>query len=259
MNEGALRMQQSKEYKVSSLAKAVHVLEAFSVKTPELGVSEIAQMLSYHKSTVFNILSTYEKLGYVAQNAQTGKYYLDLKLLHFTYVINSHMGFKKFFQEPMTKIAQMVGEVCYLGVPHEHSVLYIDAAFPQVGSNFRSITGETAPMYCTGLGKAMLAFLPPEEQEQVLALPRIKYTDYTITELSALKENLDEIRRNGFAVDNMEHEFGIRCVAVPVFGADQRLVAAVSVSGPSLRFDPVSIMRAYQTINELVQPLQMRL
>ena len=252
-------MDQPTDYKVSSLAKAVRVLEAFSVKTPELGVSEIAHMLGYHKSTVFNILSTYEKLGYIAQNPETGKYYLDLKLLHFSYIINSHMGFKKFFQEPMMKIAQTVGEVCYLGVPHEHSVLYIDSAFPQAGSNFRSITGETAPMYCTGLGKVILAFLPPEEQEQILALPREKYTDYTITELNALKENLDEIRRNGFSVDNMEHEYGVRCVAVPVFGVDHQLIAAVSVSGPSLRFDPVSIMRAYQTINELIQPLQMKL
>lgn len=251
--------QEEKEYKVKSLAKAVRVLEAFSVKTPEMGVSEIAQMLDYQKSTVFNILSTFEDMGYVAQNPQTGKYYLGLKILHFGYIVNSHLDFKRVFQEPMNRIAQTVGEVCYMGVPHDGLVLYMDAAFPSNGGNFRSITGETAPMYCTGLGKAMLAFFSEEAQKHIFEMPRVRYTDYTITELSALKDNLAEVRRNGFSVDNMEHEYGIRCVGVPVFGADGHVVAAVSVSGPSLRFDPVSIMRAYQTISETIQPLQNKL
>ena len=87
-------------------------------------------------------------------------------------------------------------------------------------------------MYCTGLGKAMLAFLPEDERELILREPRVKYTDNTIVEESILRENLDEVRKNGFSVDNMEHEFGIRCVAVPVFGVNRDVVAAVSVSGP---------------------------
>ena len=250
---------QTNECKVKSLAKAMHVLECFSVKAREMGVSEIAQQLGYQKSTVFNILSTFEDLGYVEQNPQTGKYYLSLKIMHFSYIVNSHLDFRRMFQEPINQIAHEVGEVCYLGIPYDRKVLYLDSAFPQGGGNYRSIAGETAPMYCTGLGKAMLAFLPEDERELILRQPRVKYTDNTIVEESILRENLDEVRKNGFSVDNMEHEFGIRCVAVPVFGVNRDVVAAVSVSGPSLRFDPVSILHNYQTIARIIQPLQYRL
>lgn len=252
-------MISAKEYKVKSLAKAMRVLECFSVKAKEMGISEIAQQLGYQKSTIFNILSTFQDLGYVEQNPQTEKYYLSLKIMHFAYIVNSHLDFRRLFQEPLNQIAHEIGEVCYLGIPYERKVLYIDSAFPQGGGNYRSITGETAPMYCTGLGKAMLAFLPEAEREKILAESRVKFTDNTITDLSILLENLEEVRKNGFAVDNMEHEFGIRCVTIPVFGVNGEVMAAISVSGPSLRFDPVTILNHYQTIMRIIQPLQYRL
>lgn len=257
--KGWILMQQTVEYKVKSLAKAVRVLECFSVQNPEMGVSEIAHTLNYQKSTVFNILSTFEELGYVSQNVQTGKYYLSLKILHFSYIVNSHLDFRRVFQQPINQIAQEIGEVCYLGIPHDRRVLYLDAAFPQSSSTYRSIMGETAPMYCTGLGKALLAFLPEEERQSILAEPLEKFTDYTITDLMALTENLDEVRRNGFSVDNMEHEYGIRCVAVPVFNSERKVVAAVSVSGPSLRFSPVAVLHAYEVIQDKLQALQYKL
>lgn len=105
----------------------------------------------------------------------------------------------------------------------------------------------------------MLAFLPEDEIEVALALPRTKYTSYTIVERTALLENLEEIRRSGYAVDNMEHEYDIRCVAIPVFNSERRLVATVSVSGPSLRFDPASITKFYNTLTEVIQPIQVQL
>ena len=247
------------ESKVKSLAKAMRVLECFSVKNPELGVTEIAQMLSVQKSTVHNILSTFEELGYVSQNAQTDKYSLGLKMLRFSYIINSHLDYREIFLPYIHRIAQEMNEVCYLGIPYGASVLYLEAAYPSSGANTRSITGETAPMYCTGLGKAMLAFLPEEEREAVIQSPKEKCTDCTILDPGVLRDNLEEVRVNGFAVDNMEHEYGVRCVAVPVFGADNRLVAAISVSGPSPRFDPATVVRAADTLQRIIKPLQHRL
>lgn len=246
------------DLKVKSLGKAMRVLEAFSIKTPELGVSEIAKMLGYQKTTVFNILSTYQALGYVGQNTETGKYYLSLKLLHFGYIINNHLSINKVLKEPISRISSLLGEVCFLGVPHDHCVLYMDAAFPQ-NSTFRSMPGETAPMYCTGLGKAMMAFLPENELEQVLALSRTSYTASTIVAREALIEELKIIKRRGYAVDNMEHEYGVCCVAVPVFNSNQQLVAAVSVSGPSLRFDQDTIVKIYHTLTEILTPFHAQL
>lgn len=247
------------EYKVKSLAKAMKVLECFTVQEPELGISDIARKLELQKSTVHNILSTFERMGYVAKNAQTEKYSLGLKMLSFGYVINSHMDLRRLFTPCMHQIATEVNEVCYLGIPYGSDVLYLEAVYPQYNSSTRSISGETAPMYCTGLGKVMLAYMPEKDREAILLQPRIKYTDYTITDINVLRDNLEEIRTNGFSTDNMEHEYGIRCVAVPVFGADGRLVASISVSGPSPRFDPMTIVRAAEILRRRIEPMQHKL
>ena len=103
----------------------------------------------------------------------------------------------------------------------------------------------------------MLAFIPEEQAEQVIGDgPLRAYTGCTITDPVVLRHHLAEIRQNGYAVDNMEHEYGIRCVAVPVFNSAGQVTAAVSVSGPSLRFDPETIIRDAQIISGILQPLQ---
>ena len=81
--------------KVSSLVKAMKVLECFSMKNPELGVTEIAKQLGLQKSTVHNILSTFETMGYLIQNPTTGKYSLGVRLLQFSYIVNNQMGYQK--------------------------------------------------------------------------------------------------------------------------------------------------------------------
>jgi DNA-binding IclR family transcriptional regulator len=245
--------------KVKSLAKAMNVLECFSVAEPELGVTEIAQRLGIQKSTVCNILSTFEQMGYVTQNPQNGKYSLGLKMLCFSYIISSHMDLRRVFGPCIQQAARELGEVSYLGVPYGSNVLYLDVAYPDAVSNSRAITGESAPMYCTGLGKAILAFMTKEEREKILQEPLKKFTEYTISNPAVLHDNLEEVQQNGFAIDNMEHEYGIRCVAVPILGVDNRVVAAISVSGPSLRFGPNAIPDIVKKLKEVVQPFQNRL
>lgn len=241
---------------VKSLARAMQVLECFSVEQPELGPSEIAKMLGMQKSTVYNILSTFQKCGYLVKNPQTSKYYLGLKVLHLSYIVNSHHGLRDMFQPYLTRIAQETREVCYFGILDDMEVLYIESTYPSMAQNTRNILGERAPLYCTGLGKAMLAFMPEEQVEKVLQGKMKAYTGCTITDPNVMRDHLEEIRRNGYATDNMEHEYGIRCVAVPVFNSAGRVVAAVSVSGPSPRFDPETIINDAKIISSILQPLQ---
>ncbi len=241
---------------VKSLARAMQVLECFSVEQPELGPSEIAKTLHMQKSTVYNILSTFQKCGYLCKNPQTAKYYLGLKVLHLGYIVNSHHGLRDHFLPYLNQIAQQTHEVCYFGILNDLEVLYLESAYPSGQQHTRNILGERAPLYCTGIGKAMLAFMPPEQAEQVINGPLKAYTGCTICDPAVLRNHLEEIRENGYAVDNMEHEFGIRCVAVPVFNSDGKVFAAVSVSGPSPRFDPETIIRDARMISSILQPVQ---
>lgn len=244
------------DYSVKSLSRALKVLECFSVEQPELGITEIATKLGMQKSTIHNILSTFQQNGYIVQDPKTSKYYLGVKVLHLGYIVNHHLGLRDVFLPYLHKIANAAREVCYLGVLDQQEVLYIEAVYPSGSQQTRNILGERAPLYCTALGKAMLAFMPPERQEAVLSGEFEAFTPYTIISPDRLKVNLEEIRLNGYAVDDMEHEFGIRCVAIPVFSSDRQVMAAVSVSGPSLRFDHTTIAKDAQLITSILQPLQ---
>ncbi len=244
------------EYSVKSVARAMRVLECFSVEQPELGITEIAKMLGMQKSTIFNILHTFEQNGYIVQNPKTNKYYLGFKILHLSYIVNHHLGLRDIFLPYMRTIAETAREICYFGILDHQEVLYIEAVYPSNLQQTRNILGERAPLYCTGLGKAMLAYLPQEQIERVLGGDLRPYTSFTLSDPAMLRSDLDEIRANGYAVDNMEHEFGVRCVAVPVFGANGQVMAAVSVSGPSPRFDHNTLFTDAQLIRSTLQPLQ---
>lgn len=248
-----------KEYKVKSLAKAMRLLECFTSQKPELGITEIANMLDIQKSSVHNMISTFEEMGYVSQNKETGKYYLGVKLLQFSYIINSHMGIRKFFLPYMKQIANELHETVFLGIPHELEVLYIECAYPNESNGGRSIMGERAPMYCTSLGKAMLAYLPEDRLEACAKGVLIRFTEKTCTTSGELIEDINETRRRGYAIDNMEHEYGVTCVGIPVFGNDMRVVAAISITGPSLRFNEETLKRKAKRMQEILKPAQYRL
>lgn len=242
--------------KVSSLVKAMRVLECFSMKDPELGVTEIAKQLELQKSTVHNILSTFETMGYLTQNSVTGKYALGVRLLQFSYIINNHMGYQKFFLPYMEKIADTVHETVFLAIPHDSEVLYLESRQPQDSMGDRKILGEHAPMYCTGLGKALMAFMPQEEQLKHIPDTFVKFTENTLDSKEALLEDLRRIRERGYSIDNMEHEYGVVCIALPVFGHDGAPVAAISISGPSLRLQREAIVQAAVTMKEILGPTQ---
>lgn len=241
-------MQQ--EYPVKSLAKAMRVMECFTLQEPELGVSEISRKLNMLKTTVYNILSTFEMMGYVRQNPRTEKYYLDTRILRMAYVVNNHMGLRDMFLPSLEKIADECGEVCYFGIPQDGEVLYIESVYPSGQARLRNLLGERAPMHCTGIGKAMLAYMNMPDHELSYHTPQ------TICDRKVLQEEMERIRERGYAIDNMEHEMGIKCVAVPVFGADGQVMAAVSVSGPSMRFDEPTIVRHAKVLQQELSPLQ---
>ena len=244
------------KYIVKSLVKAINVVECFSDLHPELGVSEISKMLRLQKSTVFNILCTFEHRGYVTQDPKTSKYHLGLQVLHLGYIVNHHMGLREILQPYLSRIADTTDEICYFGILDQNEVLYIDSAYPNHVSQTRNILGERAPLYCTGLGKAMLAIMSPSEQQAALRMELKPFTNYTLTDCATLQKQIEQIRAQGYAVDDMEHEFGIRCVAVPLFRADGSVFAAVSVSGPSMRFDSDILQRDAQIIQDTIAPLQ---
>ena len=227
----------AEEGKMKSLQKAVEVLNCFTVK-PFLGVTEISEMLGLYKSNVHNILSTFKSMNYLEQDEGTGKYRLGVGIFDLSRALGDRFAITKIAMPYMQEIANITGMRVYLAVPHSDEVIYLEAMYPADSVNLmRSLLGERAKMYCTGIGKAIMANLPEEEIEEYSGRELVPFTENTITEKEALKAELKKIKLRGYAIDNMEHEFGVKCVAIPIFDKYGKVCAAISISGPSLGYD----------------------
>ncbi len=250
---------ETKKVKVNSLKKAIDVLNCFTCK-PKLGVTEISMKLGLNKSNVHNILTTFEAMEYLERDTETGKYQLGLGIFTLSRALGDSFSITKVAQPYMQEMANQTKERVYLGIPHEDEVVYLEACYPaDKMSLMRSLLGERANMYCTGIGKAMLAFLPEEKIEEYSSRPLKAFTENTITDAEELKKELANIRRNGYAMDKMEHEFGITCIGAPIFDKEGNVCAAVSISGPSLRFTAERIPELYRLLKESIQIIGTRI
>lgn len=227
-------MDENVNVKVKSLAKAMKVLECFTVREPELGITQIAEMLQMNKSNVHNIVDTLRQMGYLEQKGNS-KYCLGIKMLEYSFIVNEHLGYPRAVYDILQEISQQSGEIVYFGIPTRDKVLYLYVIHPRARLSampYREILGETAPLYCTGIGKAMLAFLPENEWPERITRERTRFTDMTVTDYNEIIEDLLRSKKRGYSIDDGEREPGIRCVGMPVYDFRNRLVAGVSISGP---------------------------
>jgi len=248
------------EAKVKTLRKSLDVLECFSVSAPELGISEISKQLGLYKSNVHNIVSTFEQCGYIERNPETGKYRLGMKILELAYIINSNLGLHNVIHLPMSALSVEVNEVVYFALPKDPCVIYLEGVYPVNSYSARSMVGVTAEMYCTSLGKAILAYLPPDRAIKAIDEQSMtRHTPNTITDRNVLLDELELTRRRGYSIDNMEHDYGIKCVGVPVFKRDGSLLGAMSISGPSLRFDDQTVEHFAEKLRAYSQKISLRI
>lgn len=228
--------------KVKSLYKAILLLDYFNSSHPERGISELAELSGMLKSSVYNIMSTYEACGIIEKNPKTSQYRLGLKILALSNVLSQDDVFWEIIRPYMEELSQETGETVFLATPYGNNIIYREAAFPNHSISVRAIKGVVAPMYCTSLGKAILSCMDSEHTEQVIAEGMAPFTPYTITEPQEFREEVEKIRLQGYSIDNMEHEYGIKCVGVPIKNGNNQVIGAISLSGPSLRFNDDKIL-----------------
>ena len=221
---------------VQSIDRALSILEVLSDYSKGLGVTEISEKVDLHKSTVYRLLATLIYKGYVVQDAETNKYGITLKLFELGSKKVESMDLLSVSKEYTKKLMESVNEVVHLVVREGSEIVYIDKVEANNTIMMASTIGKRSPMYCTSVGKAILAHLPEKKVKEIWDNSKIvKYTDYTITDFQELKKELEDIRQKGYAVDNEENEMGVRCIGVPIFNRHGKVEAAISISGPAIR------------------------
>lgn len=223
-------------YPVAAVQNAAAILDFLSTQPDETGIAAIAQAVGFPQSTVHRLLDTLCWLGYASRNPATRRYKLGLKLFDLGCVVVDQMGFGRSARQYLEELVSLSGETANLAVLSEDAkVLYIDKVdSPQVLRSGIHI-GYKAPLTCTALGKVLLAWMPEDEAERIIAGGLERRTRNSISDPETLRTTLRRVREDGFAIDDEELMVGIRCVAAPIRNRSGRAVAGLSLSGPSSR------------------------
>jgi IclR family transcriptional regulator, KDG regulon repressor len=240
-----------------SLQKALRILVHLGQNGPELGITQLAAALNLDKATVHRLLNAMEKFGMIERNADNERYRLGLKLHELGTKAVESRTLRTEAHRFLLEMSCRSHETVSLAVPGAGGILCLDRVnSPDTVITVRTNVGAHFPAHCTAVGKAVLAFLPDQEINALLlrnGLPR--FTPSTFTRASVLKENLRQIRQRGYAVDNQELERGLSGVAAPVLLAENRVVAAVGIAGPTLRFRGKDLAQKIALVREMAMKL----
>jgi DNA-binding IclR family transcriptional regulator len=222
--------------------RVVDILETFTWLGSELGVSDISRALDLKKATTHRLLASLRRRGIIAQDPTTRRYRLGMKLWELGTMATNQVDWVDRVKPFLEQLTRSSGETTHLAVLNDGQVLYVDKVESSRSLRMPSQVGRRLPVHCTGVGKALIAYLPDEVLEGLVSRRGLApFTRNTITDLGALKDELALIRNRGFAVDNEEIEEGLVCIGAPIRDHTAHVVAAVSIAGPSSRLRPETI------------------
>lgn len=226
----------------TSLSKGLAILESLANAIAPLGVSEIARRLAVPKSTVHRLLRVLHEFGVVDQR-DDGMYQLGIRMLQLASSAGVSADLRRIVRPHLERLRTETRETAHLGVVADGYVMYIEKVESLQSVRMLSSIGQRNPLWCTALGKALLAFGDAATTTAVLQRmgPDCRRTVNTITTATALNAELKRIRERGYAVDNEELELGLRCIAAPITSDDEVTTLAVSVSGPTNRLTEDSV------------------
>lgn len=215
-----------------------HVIEYLAQSGPT-GLQELSLELELNKSTVHRILNSLICMDYVRQDSETLKYSLSFKFCKISNQILAQNNIIDIARPFIRELAEASGETVHLVQIDGIQAVYIDKV--ESARNvvrLVSMVGKSIPLYCSGVGKAMLADMPDSKILSVWNQSEIqKITEYTITDFSLFQEAIQDIRQKGYALDNEENEPGVRCIAVSLKSFQGKPSYALSISAPKDRME----------------------
>jgi DNA-binding IclR family transcriptional regulator len=217
--------------KLTSLDKSLKVLDALTKSPQGLTVAQLSAELGFPSSTIHHMLSTFREHDYVAQNTETKKYLLGFKFLTVGSVILDNLDVRRVSYHHLRKLQQQIREAVHLSILRDGQVTYIDKVQQTDGLGLATFVGFSTDPHAAAGGKILLCELPAEKVRAIYRKrPLKKYGKNTITNMDVLLAELENVRKQGYAIDDEEYYEGVRCVAAPI-RAGGRIIAAISITG----------------------------
>ncbi|MCB0213555.1 MAG: IclR family transcriptional regulator [Anaerolineae bacterium] len=232
---------------MNSLERALDIFE-FITANGGSGVEEISRHLGIPKSSVYRILSTLEKRGYI-HHAGPNNYEVGIRLLTLQGITERQNHFIQVARPHLQSLAHRTGQTAHLALLAVDQVGYIDTVMGEQGLSIYPSFGTQTPLYCTSLGKVLLAYLSPKNRRSILDQIKLeRRTSNTITSRTELEEHLVQVRGQGYALDQEEYELGLRCIGSPIRNSGGEVVAAISISGLAGKFSQIELLDWIRTV-----------
>lgn len=223
---------------VQSVDRAFKIIEILKDRPKGIGVTELSNMLEVSKSTAHRLLMSLYNADFVRQDMDNEKYLLGLRFIELGEIVSQNLDIKEIVYPYLYKLGNITGETAHLAVKNRNQINYIDKIESLKTIRMFSTIGKRAPLYCTGVGKAIFAFLPESEILDIIdETDFVKYTENTIVTKDEILKELENIRNLGYAIDDEEHELGIKCAAAPILNHNNEVVAGISVASPLMRLN----------------------
>lgn len=221
---------------ISAVARAFVVIEKLALVS-SASLEELSRSARLAKPTTYRFLMTLRDLGYVRKD-DGDRWFLTMKLFAIGSKALDHIELPKVARPVAERLSADLGETVHMGVLDEGEALYVLKIESKYTIRMYSRVGKKIPLYCSAMGKVLLADMSDEERKaHIDSMKLVPFTPHTIRTAAALEQELERVRADGFAVDAGEHEEGVACIAAPIRDHSGRAVAAISVSWPTFRFE----------------------
>lgn len=245
---------------VQSVDRTLTILEVLSDYEEGLRITEISEKVELHKSTVHRLLNTLIYKGYIKQNKNTNKYELTLKLFELGNKKIESMDLVSVVGPYLKELMEKTNEVIHLAIREGSDIVYVSKIEPQKSIQMYTRIGMRKPIYCTAMGKAMMAHMTEEEVRKIWNESDVQnLTPNTMVDFSKVKENLKDIRVKGYAMDDQEVEEGIRCIGTILKDHKSEICGAISISGSIISFTEDKISHFSKVILEYADKISREL
>jgi DNA-binding IclR family transcriptional regulator len=253
-------MAQVKQYSVPSIERALSVLQCLGHSKRGFSISEIGRRLKIPKSSAHLILTTLERRGFLQRNTQTGRYHFGLQLLSLSRSALENLDLREEARPFLRDLMEETGLTVHMAVLERDEAVIIEKVEAPGLVRLASWIGRRLDVNCTGVGKALMAFLPDEELDYILKTKAFaRHNSRTIISKSALRRELMLVKQSGYALDNEEDEPGVCCIGAPAFDVNGRAVAAISVAGTTSQIGSERIPILARQVKRAAQGISARL